>query len=305
MKTEQKLALLRRLLEQSEKIAVENSSDPTFKTWKNNVERTLIRVFGLDSPEVKQFTDLRFFYRAIVIGLGKDHSNKHREVFKRDFKVAISSIRNYIEEIEEYGDETDSGAVLNRPEFANDIEVHVEGEDIGVPASRPEFAKVFISHSSKDAHYVEELVESLEIVGLPSERIFCTSFEGYGIRLGEDFLDAIKDQLNDETLVLFVLSKNFYASPVCLCEMGAAWVQSKEHIPILVPPFDFKDIEGVIPLTQGFKINEPLKLNLFKEKVESLFNIEATSSVSSWERKRDRIISRINGKIERDAKRKV
>ena len=163
MKTEQKLALLRRLLEQSEKIAVENSSDPTFKTWKNNVERTLIRVFGLDSPEVKQFTDLRFFYRAIVIGLGKDYSNEHREVFKRDFKVAISSIRNYIEEIEEYGDETDSGAVLNRPEFA----------------------KVFISHSSKDAHYVEELVESLEIVGLPSERIFCTSFEGYGIRLGE------------------------------------------------------------------------------------------------------------------------
>ena len=240
MKTEQKLALLRRLLEQSAKITVEDSSDPTFKTWKNNVERTLIRVFGPDSPEVTQFTDLRFFYRAIVMSLGGDYSNKHREVFKRDFKVAISSIENYIEKIEEYGDETNSGVAFNREEFANDIEVHGEGEDVSVSASRPEFGKVFISHSSEDAHYVEDLVECLEIVGLPPERIFCTSFEGYGIGLGEDFLDAIKDQLNDETLVLFVLSKNFYASPVCLCEMGAAWVKSKEHIPILVPPFNFE-----------------------------------------------------------------
>ena len=101
------------------------------------------------------------------MSLGGDYSNKHREVFKRDFKVAISSMENYIEEIEEYGDETNSGVAFNREEFANDIEVHGEGEDVSVSASRPEFGKVFISHSSEDAHYVEDLVECLEIVGLP------------------------------------------------------------------------------------------------------------------------------------------
>ena len=90
---------------------------------------------------------------------------------------------------------------------------------------------------------------------------------GYGIDLGDNFLDALKAQLrNLDALVLFVLTKRFYASPISLCEMGATWVLAKEHIPILVPPFDFDDVKGVIPLTQGFKLNDALKLNLFKTK---------------------------------------
>jgi len=55
---------------------------------------------------------------------------------------------------------------------------------------------------------------------------------------------------------------------------------------------DYKDIKGVIPLTQGFKINEPLKLNLFKHKIEELFGLEPID-FSTWERKRDRILGRI------------
>lgn len=74
--------------------------------------------------------------------------------------------------------------------------------------------------------------------------------------------------------------------------MGATWIKTNEHIPILVPPFDYKDIKGVIPLTQGFKITEPLKLNLFKEKIEKTFKLKPID-FSSWERKRDRILKRL------------
>jgi len=77
-----------------------------------------------------------------------------------------------------------------------------------------------------------------------------------------------------------------------LCEMGATWIKTSEHIPILIPPFDFENIKGVIPLTQGFKINDSLKLNLFKEKLEKVFDINPID-FTSWERKRDRIIKRI------------
>ena len=77
-------------------------------------------------------------------------------------------------------------------------------------------------------------------------------------------------------------------------------MRAKESIPILIPPFDFKDVKGVIPLVQGFKLNEPLKLNLFKEKIASLFHLRASHSVSTWERKRDRIVARINEKIATD-----
>ncbi|MDJ0900781.1 MAG: toll/interleukin-1 receptor domain-containing protein [Xenococcus sp. MO_188.B8] len=157
--------------------------------------------------------------------------------------------------------------------------------------------KVFISHSSKDKAFVEELVELLELIGLPEESIFCTSLDGYGIDIGENFLDTIKEKLNNNTLVIFLLTQNFYSSPVCLCEMGATWVQTKNHIPIIVPPFDFADIKGVIPLTQGFKVNDKLKLNIFKEKIESVFGIQSALEQNRWERKRDRIIARINEKI--------
>ena len=135
------------------------------------------------------------------------------------------------------------------------------------------------------------MIEILESIGLDSNQIFCTSFEGYGIELGENFLDSIKNELSSDSLVIFILSKNFYESAICLCEMGAAWVLVKEHIPVLIPPLDFSDVKGVIPLSQGFKINEPLKLNLFKEKIEKIFSLENTVGMSTWERKRDRILS--------------
>ena len=144
---------------------------------------------------------------------------------------------------------------------------------------------------------VEELIDLLESIGVKTSQIFCSSFEGYGIELGEDFLERIKTELDDEVLVLFVLSENFYKSPICLCEMGATWIKTNYHIPILIPPFDFKDIQGVIPSIQGFKLNDEMKLNSFKEKVESLLSIPNSNDFSTWERKRDRVLKRINEKV--------
>jgi hypothetical protein len=172
------------------------------------------------------------------------------------------------------------------------VQKKVNVDEIEKPIS-----KVFISHSSEDSNIVEEVIEILEVVGLDSNQIFCTSFEGYSIGFGENFLNTIKCELSSDSLVIFILSKNFYESPVCLCEMGAAWALVKEHIPILIPPLEYSDIKGVIPLSQGFKINEPLKLNLFKEKIESDFSISNKLTMSIWERKRDRIIARIEKEI--------
>lgn len=270
----EKVRLLQKLLDRSEMVTVENSSDPVFKSWKNMVERTFVKVFGETSTEFKHFSELRFFFRAIVWTTGSDYSSDHLRVFRQDFNILKSSIEQYIEELQE----------------------NVEHEDLvesSEGASKP-ISKIFISHASKDADVVEEIIELLESIGLESHQIFCTSFDGYGIGLGENFLNKIKDELSSDTLVIFVLSKNFYSSPVCLCEMGATWVLAKEHIPILIPPLDYSDVSGVIPLTQGLKINEPLKLNLLKEKVEQLFMLENSASIATWERKRDRVLSRID-----------
>jgi hypothetical protein len=136
----------------------------------------------------------------------------------------------------------------------------------------------------------------METIGLRSNQIFCSSFDGYGVELGENFLERIKSELDDKVLVIFVLSKNFYDSPVCLCEMGATWMKTNEHIPILIPPFDFKDVQGVFPLTQGFKITDSRKMNLLKQKIERLFNLQSVDN-SVWERKRDNALKRLESRL--------
>lgn len=206
--------------------------------------------------------------------INSDFTSEHLRVFRQDFSILKSSITEYIEELEEL---LEHGSPVSEP--VNDIQLIT--------------SKVFISHASKDAEIVEEIIELLEAIGVESNQIFCTSFEGYGISLGENFIDAIKSELSSDSMVLFVLTENFYASPVCMCEMGAAWVLSKEHIPLVVPPLTYSDIKGVLPLTQGMILTDVMKLNSFKEKIEISFNIKNKLSFSTWERKRDRVCNRL------------
>lgn len=274
----EKIRLLNKLLDKSKEVTIESSSDINFQNWKNLAERTLIKIYGEQSTEYKHFSELRFFFNPIMWTIGSDFTAEHLRVFREDFKILTKSIEGYLEELQEeqLSMSTPSGEIIKDSKFT----------------------KVFISHASLDANIVEEIIELLETIGLNSHQIFCTSFDGYGIGLGENFLNKIKEEITAESMVLFVLTKNFYSSPVCLCEMGATWVLAKDHIPIVVPPLDYNDIKGVIPLTQGLKINDPLKLNLLKEKTEKEFEIKNTISLSTWERRRDRIIIRINELIQ-------
>lgn len=157
--------------------------------------------------------------------------------------------------------------------------------------------QIFISHSSKDKKVVEYIIDLLENMGVASEKIFCTSVEGYGIPLGENFLETIKQEFNEKVLALFILTRNFYSSPICLCEMGAAWVKTNVHIPILVPPLTFDDVKGVIAPIQGLTINDKEKLNSLYSRILELFNIDTFNS-NRWERKRNKFIDEVNSLIQ-------
>ncbi|PIQ21069.1 MAG: hypothetical protein COW65_11260 [Cytophagales bacterium CG18_big_fil_WC_8_21_14_2_50_42_9] len=163
-------------------------------------------------------------------------------------------------------------------------------------ATRSSVKKVFISHASADKDIVEKIIDLLRGMGVSSDKIFCTSFEGYGIDLGDNFLDALKQELSNNVLVLFVLSRKFYASPICLCEMGAAWITTKEHVPILIPPLGFEDVKGVFPNTQGMILNDKDKINSLKERIEKFFNLTPAKH-SIWERERNNILEEIDRRL--------
>lgn len=159
--------------------------------------------------------------------------------------------------------------------------------------------KIFISHASDDAQYVEKLVSLLEDIGLQREHIFCSSVPEYGIPLGQDIFDYLKNQFKENDLyVIFILSDNYYKSAACLNEMGAAWVLQSDYQALLLPGFDFKNIKGAInPGKISFKLDNKkerrLRTNQLKESILGYLNIAPPDS-DIWERHRDKFFDEID-----------
>ena len=160
--------------------------------------------------------------------------------------------------------------------------------------------KVFISHSSKDVPYVSLFVNLLEDIGLSEENIVCSSIPEYGIPLRSDIYDWLSDQFQTFDLhVIFILSPNYYDSVACLNEMGAAWVLRQKYDIVLLPEFDFPQIEGAInPKQIGIKLDSELvelkkRLNELKDDLIEEFELKALSA-TKWERHRDEFVEKIS-----------
>ena len=99
--------------------------------------------------------------------------------------------------------------------------------------------KIFISHSSKDKElvlmFVDLLVQGFHI---DYDDIFCTSMDK-ALRVGDDFIKRIKENLLDSEIVLFLITQNYIDSKFCIMEMGAAWAFKDNIFPIIVPPLDY------------------------------------------------------------------
>lgn len=146
--------------------------------------------------------------------------------------------------------------------------------------------KLFISHSSEDDNKIKPFLKLLNLIGVPHANIFYCSVEGYGLKPGENIIDGLKRELNNEVFALFMLSENFYASAYCVCEMGAIWIKSHKQIPILIPPTDFSHMKGVFPNTIALKLDDKSHMNTLKTELEQYFEI-IPMDYSRWETFRD------------------
>lgn len=157
---------------------------------------------------------------------------------------------------------------------------------------------VFISHSSKDKAFVEELVELLESIGFDESNLFCSSVDGYGIALGEDIFETLKKLFHEhELFVIFVHSPRYYESPVSLNEMGAAWVLKTNFYSFLTQDMQFERMKGVVNSDKvAIKVDAEdakARLNELKDKLCAAFNLESISH-TKWERKRDSFLEKVN-----------
>lgn len=159
--------------------------------------------------------------------------------------------------------------------------------------------KVFISHSGDDVAFVNELVKLLEFLGVDTpQKLLCSSIIGYQIPTSEDFAEYILKQFYDYNLfVIIVHSHNYYSSPYCLNEMGAAWVLKTGFFSFLVKGFEYNDMEGVInqrAISVKVDVDDAgARLNVLKNKLVSLFKPQGVNE-SRWETLRDEFLEKVN-----------
>lgn len=158
--------------------------------------------------------------------------------------------------------------------------------------------KIFISHSSNDAKVVEAFVDLLMILGVKeAEQMFCSSCPPFDVKVNDDIFETLKDQYEKYQLfMIYMLSDNYYNSPVCLNEMGAGWVLQYDYQCITLPGFSVNSIKGCVNVNRKALVldskNMKFDLNNFKDKIIKLMDLPEIDS-TIWEMKRDRFIEDI------------
>lgn len=167
--------------------------------------------------------------------------------------------------------------------------------------------RIFISHASRDKEQVARLVGLFDDMGLDQTQVFCSSLPGYGIPNDMDIFEYLRELFQQFRLhVVIVHSSNYYASPVCLNEMGAAWVLRTNCTSILLPGFGFDGMKGVvndrrISIKLDNDENEVKdRLNQLYDTVISEFGLTKKASII-WEQKRNSFIQAINAIPHNDA----
>ncbi|MCD4712081.1 MAG: TIR domain-containing protein [Clostridiales bacterium] len=149
---------------------------------------------------------------------------------------------------------------------------------------------IFISHAILNKDLADILVDLFETgIGVDDSQIFCSSLEGMNIPSGVDFVQFIKSQIEKPKIVVMLLTKEYFNSPFCLCELGASWAMSHKMIPLLVPPLDYKDAKAVLLGKQLLKINDKDHLNQMTDEVIKILNIKG-KKVARWESQRRKFL---------------
>jgi len=147
-------------------------------------------------------------------------------------------------------------------------------------------ATLFISHAAHDKGLVEAVVDLLEGgVGVPHQSIFCSSLKGQSIKPGRDFVGSIRENLDEATCVLALISEAYYASAFCMCELGGVWLASKSFLPVLVPPIDHSGLKAVLSGLQVSKIASEDDLDELRDELVQRLGLDGYST-PRWNSKR-------------------
>ena len=189
--------------------------------------------------------------------------------------------------------------------FLERLDFHFHNDENGEEKLEKDFMakppKIFISHKKEDKAYADALVNLINfVIGSDGDKIFCSSVQGYGIKQSRDIMDELKAQFdNYEIFMTIIHSPRYYQSPICLNEMGAAWVLGTRFSSFLTMDCKPEHMRGVInkekifidPKDDSDQLNG--HLNDFKDDLVELFDCNQPDE-NKWENARNRFIKEVS-----------
>lgn len=258
------------------KLLAANRSLPhnDFWTWHTEAANLLARACGDHTPEVESFQKIARYSNIYMPehevqrsrNLAMDSSLKALEATKRLLQAQLSQTTTTTSQFT-----TGTESMKNR-------------------------TGVFISHSSKNKELVKDFVEGvLEAgIGVPAQDIFFISTADKGIPPGNYFIPYIRQKVRESAIVIAWITSEFFSSPFCMCELGAAWAllpDGEGFIPIL-DDVEFSELKAVLDGMQVLKANNKSNLNTLRDNMVRILGIPLRST-DRWEEQRDKFLHRL------------
>ena len=100
-----------------------------------------------------------------------------------------------------------------------------------------------IADQKSNKLYGQFIVDVLETYGVDVvSTIIFTGDRRLGVPQGKDIYDYLKDCFREDLMVIFLFSKAFYDSNICISEAGAAWATNQNCMNVVID-ISFSDIE--------------------------------------------------------------
>ncbi|NOJ91446.1 toll/interleukin-1 receptor domain-containing protein [Corallococcus coralloides] len=175
------------------------------------------------------------------------------------------------------------------------------------PIARSGSRPVFISHAAADKEIVNFFVDTVLIkgIGISHDSIFNTSATSGPIPPGANFTEEIRAALRDADSIIALVTPTYYARPFAMAELGAAWAVGR-LVPILVPPLEFKDAEGVLRGTQCFKVDDKNNLSSLYDRFSKLAQAKKSwlspAGHGTFEEQRDIFLNELPKKLKKNSR---
>ena len=155
---------------------------------------------------------------------------------------------------------------------------------------------IFISHKTDCKEFGELLIDVFLAVYPPiKSSIIFSSDSDYGVPQGQDILEYLKTCFREDMHVIFLFSKSFYDSNVCLAEAGAAWGTNNQYTNFVID-IGFGDISEPINRNQKGAVLVNLQEQDYKDFAKEVIRILKSVGVEQ-EFEVDSVLEIVKGQV--------